>query len=42
MYRNYEILNLSRETVGNNIGKYKFLGNSFREIITQNRRYRTI
>ncbi len=42
MYRNYELLKGSRNTVNNNIAKYKFLGNSLRIIILQSRRYRAI
>jgi hypothetical protein len=42
MYRNYEILNSSREVVNNNISRYKLFGNSFRKNMAQNRRYRAI
>ncbi|WP_262917532.1 hypothetical protein [Aestuariivivens sediminicola] len=42
MYRNYEILNSSRETVNNNIDRYKLFGNSFRKSIFDRRRYRAI
>jgi len=42
MYRNYELLKESRDIVNNNISRYKLFGNSFREIVKQNRRYRTI
>lgn len=42
MYRNYKILKISKEVVNNNIGRYKLFGNTFRENIAQNRRYRAI
>lgn len=42
MYRNYEILNASRDAVFNNIERYKLFGNTLRKNIEANRRYRTI
>ena len=42
MYRNYEMLKTGREVVNNNIDRYKLFGNTLRENITQNRRYRAI
>ncbi len=42
MYRNYEILNASRESLNNNIEKYKWFGNTLRKNIAHNRRYRAI
>jgi hypothetical protein len=42
MYSNYIKIKESREIVNNNIGRYRLFGNSFREVITQNRRNRAI
>ena len=42
MYTNYKYIIESRESVTNNIEKYKLLGNSFREILISKRRYRAI
>ncbi len=42
MYTNYKNIIERRESVNNNIGKYKLLGNSFREILIHKRRYRAI